>query len=624
MKKTIYFSALAAAMLLAACSSDDLIEEEPQLGEPVKAQFTISFPLGANTRQSATIVQEGAQTNSTTDLTKFRGIDNIKLFPSAVAANAFSDGSTTTASAIGAAINLTQMLKPTQQTVSNYIIGNSGSLVGASNSVLYGDVQLSSGTQTFLFYGKAIDVSENQEISTAAQYFKYGTLTPSASFLGTPTDVTGFSFTPKAITTANNTSSNTKRGNIINYLNSIKNATDGTTAWSGSNYNSGLESLYTKFIGMTAGSSTNLQAAIEDLYNAVKDNSHTVAQNIKTRIAAGDVTITLDNTTNLSTVTFGPTLSGYPSTSDNLPDGAARLTFTSGSFAYAETSASSTSLNVTNIEHYVYPANLYYWVMSNIVVSKTSQAANYDGNKNWATITGGYTDGTAIASTTRSVALVQPVQYGVGRLDIKVVGSATTLDDNGLAKGEETAKSVNLSDLKLTGILIGGQKAVDWKFEPTGSTEYTVYDNIVASQELTATAPDVPGLAIGQTTIASAPYLNHTLVLETAGSESEVVNVALEFVNTGDDFWGKDGIVAKGTKFYLVGKLSISESTDTAGKTRTGNKVFKQDYKTLAHFTITDLKKAENTIPDLRNPAIELGLSVNLEWQEGITFTQTF
>ena len=56
----------------------------------------------------------------------------------------------------------------------------------------------------------------------------------------------------------------------------------------------------------------------------------------------------------------------------------------------------------------------------------------------------------------------------------------------------------------------------------------------------------------------------------------------------------------------------------TAG--RTINRVFVQDYTTTANFTIKDLKKAYVTIPDLRASQLQLGLSVDLSWQSGLTF----
>jgi hypothetical protein len=56
------------------------------------------------------------------------------------------------------------------------------------------------------------------------------------------------------------------------------------------------------------------------------------------------------------------------------------------------------------------------------------------------------------------------------------------------------------------------------------------------------------------------------------------------------------------------------------------NQVFKQDYITTAKLTIgaNSLKKAYNVVPDLRSPKLELGLSVDLTWEKGITFEQEF
>ena len=48
--------------------------------------------------------------------------------------------------------------------------------------------------------------------------------------------------------------------------------------------------------------------------------------------------------------------------------------------------------------------------------------------------------------------------------------------------------------------------------------------------------------------------------------------------------------------------------------------MFKQDCVTRAKFTIANLSKALNVIPDLRNPKVELGLSVDLDWKQGIVF----
>ena len=177
----------------------------------------------------------------------------------------------------------------------------------------------------------------------------------------------------------------------------------------------------------------------------------------------------------------------------------------------------------------------------------------------------------------------------------------------------------------MTGVLIGGQKQVVWDFKPTtaaGAIKYTIYDNILKSQ---------PGVTLTATTSASAT--NYTLALETPVDET--IYVAVELVNNGKDFEGKDGVVPSGCKFYLVAELAPSAGAGYDATTM--NQVFKQDYKTIANFVIpTGYAKGEtgfpdggnikglgtayNVVPDLRTPLMELGLSVDLTWASGLVY----
>ena len=469
---------------------------------------------------------------------------------------------------------------PSAQRVSNYI-PNQG-LLNGSNSVLYGDVQLQIGTRTFLFYGKAIGDDPNDDLTAknADYFFKYGHLNTTGLDVASGGNTSGFTFSPKEITTANK--SDEKRTAICTYLNSIANAKvagEGGEVWASSE-NVGYKNLYNNFTGMKAGSSTNLQVAVRDLYFALKENPNPLPQAICTAIK-NDTYVTINETD--KTVTFKANIAGYPDVSDNLPEGAAVLNHATGEFKYVENSDNYAGMNVTAITQYAYPASLYYWGKSGILTSEESQKSLFTAGKTWEEIANAnnYINGNAISSKTRSVVLTEPVNYAVGRLDISVVPQlgATIYDKTGFG--------VDLRNVKLTGILIGGQKNVDWQFEPKSGKEYTLYDNIQKS------------------------------------TTADKVNVALEFINNDKDFVGKDGIVAKGTKFYLVGSLDVSEVSNDE-KNKTGGKVFKQDYITKAQFAISSLKTAENTIPDLRNPNVEIGLSVNLTWQDGITFSHTF
>ena len=670
MKKIKKYVLLFAGLVIAftgftACASDGEESLEPDnpetLGEAIKAQFTISIPMntGKATRQTSEAVQ------STQNITNFRGINHIKLYPTAVLPGYFDAGT----KFIGKNIALSKLLLPAYtEAVTNFMPATVSSgrqgLVSQSNSVLYGDVQLQIGTRTFLFYGKAIGFEKstsspfwttkggNEDLDqyTEVDKFTNGMLEVSGlTDTDNPTDVSEFKFSPMPITTA--ARSNTKRSSIIAYLQTIAESEvtvgETTEKWSTTD-NAGLKQLYLDFTGITsstnylmAGSSKSLEAAIEDLYFTLINNTNPLAQAICRNICSGtpneetgvseDTNVKVTNKGDTKTLVFQDALSGYPSESDNIPDGAAVITWsgTVPSYAIAEGYSEgyvSTDMNVTAIDMYAYPACLYYWGKSGILTSQTSKQELFDGSKTWAQIAtdANYEEGNAITSKTRSVVLETPVNYAVGRLDINVVypSGATSFPDNGTGKD---AHNVPVGDIKLTGIIIGGQKPVDWKFEPMQSTStttvpiYTIYDDITKS------TANSEGIAVGSTL---DKYVNSTLVLESEGKNGDVedkVNVALEFVNNGDDFFGANkGLIPHGTKFYLVCSLDAGDYTSSQGYTDTGGKVFKQDFVTKAQFTIAKLKSAYNTIPDLRNPAVELGLSVDLEWQKGIEFQHTF
>ena len=175
----------------------------------------------------------------------------------------------------------------------------------------------------------------------------------------------------------------------------------------------------------------------------------------------------------------------------------------------------------------------------------------------------------------------------------------------------------------LTGILVGGQKAVNWDFTTgSGNDIYTIYDKTAGE-----------GLDVSTSAESGT---NYTLVLETlAGDDNGTVRVALELVNKGSDFAGANGeIIPAGGRFYIVGELKPTLGTTYDANTKGKDRVFTQDHKTMVTFTINkgssnpndpDYRKglgtATNGLPDLRSSSMELGLSVNLEWQLGLTFS---
>ena len=209
----------------------------------------------------------------------------------------------------------------------------------------------------------------------------------------------------------------------------------------------------------------------------------------------------------------------------------------------------------------------------------------------------------------------QNINYGVANLATTVKCGAASLPDNtGLTVTDpsEFAGTVAVPEagFSVTGLLIGGQPTkVGFDFQPTSNDafDYTIYDK------------NLTGI-VAMNGVASA--VNYTIVLPNdkgrGVAKQEKVNVAIELTNnSGVAFRGADGIIPAGGKFYLVGQLDPKDHnvTNVANPA-----VFMSDYMTTMNLTIKSLKSAYNTIPDLRSTKLQLGLSVDLEWQKGIQF----
>ncbi|MBO4594025.1 MAG: hypothetical protein J5678_07585 [Bacteroidaceae bacterium] len=617
MRKFLKYAYVGAIALtgfgLASCSSDEDIDNPNggATGETVKTTFAISFPENViKTKQTAEIVQQAGT------IASFRGMENIVLVP-------YLDA-TDRATRFGKNITLlynTQAI-PTSSTNAENAIPN-GKLLANSNAVLFNDVTVPLRTSGFLFYGKA----------TGDDGYANGKLTVAG--MGNADEITAKSFTPTPIVDAVTSTKGEALATYVSLIAAAKDASNNTWAacadpanntianqdW----YNANLGVLYTNFTSMKAGASQYVQAAVQDLYSSIYASTNPVAVAIKTAIKT---TTYADDSNDDGVLEFTAAINNYPEGDNNdMPAGAAALTWSGATPNVATAVAANTNNSMTvNMATVAYPASLWYFVDSQLKTANASKKDEYDGVQNWSTILGKYTDGTSVTPSTRSIAIEKPIQYAVGRLDSKV---------NKLTESkyyDREGQEVNIaSGFTFTGVLIGGQKAVDYKFEPitTGTpTEYTIYDKTINTS------------TNGSATLAAATDAgtNYTLALETV--KDAPVYVALEFVNNGNDFRGIDGIVKKGCKFYMIAQLDPTAASGVTNKANTDGKVFKQDFNTIATFTIDagaadanhdgvsdDPKGFANayvTIPDLRTPMLELGFSVDLEWQEGITFTQHF
>lgn len=604
MKKFRFFSFASAVLLASAagmvsCSSDSI---EPTggsgaTGQVVKTQFAINIPYGGNSSTN----QAKKVTRMTDEMTQqsgkpFRGISDIVLLT-------FS-GDPETAGTINAD-------KPIS-------IGTDGNAYSKDDyRRLYRDIEIPVGTSHMIFYGRATKKSGDTE-------FQAGKITDK----GEKKTLANISHELTAISSEANFATDPDAKAIITALNNIANAkvtddgTDYTWAnignvsplptWLTAHEKEFLKTRYNKFTALKAGSKTSVVAFINNLKTALAGETTTgepiPAEKQLTKKIYEQCETALNAIKDID----------FPG-KFNLPDGVATLSWTTKGFAYnaPETELFGTG-NSIKYNKICYPAELSYFVSTKTMVSDKdmSNLSEFPSYTNWTKNTqSGWGEKTsfaekAVENSTRTVGLKDPVQYSVAVLKSTVRCKAATLEDNAQVAGKANQQiTVPEDGFPVTGILIGGQPAsVDWKYEPL-STE--TFENTIYDKEMNASM---------NAKYASPTTGNYTLVFDNKSTDKKPVFVAIELKNNSDkDFYGKDGIILKRAKFYLVGQLTPN-ATEGVTNPNSVDRVFVQDYVTTANFKIKDLKSAYNCIPDLRTSGINVGLAVDLSWKTGITF----
>lgn len=612
MKKFRFFSFASAVLLASAagmvsCSSDSI---EPTggsgaTGQVVKTQFAINIPYGGNSSTN----QAKKVTRMTDEMTQqsgkpFRGISDIVLLT-------FSDDPETAGT-----INADKPIS----------IGTDGNAYSKDPyRRLYRDIEIPVGTNHMLFYGRASRTTENN--------FQAGKITDKGD-KKTEKTLANISHELKAINSTANFANDEDAKAIIKALNDIAqvkvtdddnveyswatigNATTLPT-WLTAHEKEFLKTRYDEFIKLKAGSKTSVVAFINNLKAALvgEISGTTIPDDKKLTKAIYNQCVTA--LASIGSIDFPGKF--------NLPDGVASLSWIEGESKFAYNAPNNVIIgtgNSINYQKICYPAELSYFVNTTTMVSDKdmSNLSEFPAYNDWTNPTGANWTGKnfaekAVENSTRTVGLKDPVQYSVAVLKSTVRCKEATLEDNAKEAGGFKANqsiTVNDNSFPVTGILIGGQPAsVDWKYEPAPSEtfENTIYDNVMNGSPMYAKyASEVPTVG------------NYTLVFDNkkTGAENSVY-VAIELTNnSGQAFYGKDGIIQKDTKFYLIGILDPNK--EGLPKPAGVNRVFVQDYVTTANFKIKDLKSAYNCIPDLRTSGINVGLAVDLDWKEGITF----
>ncbi len=545
--RNILYSMLLGMMII-SCSTIDDMSDEQGMEQPTAKQVDLLMSIGdramkprqisANTHRAAT----------------FQGMELLVAIPFHTDGAAVSTTDQPLIDLVGA--NEDNKTKEYETETENY------------NTYYVNSCHLMTGTDRMLVYGKAKPVSNNLKVN--------GQLSVLPTIRKKTADIL-FSLT----SIRESTEADADAQALANYMTAIAN----TTGWS-TTTDATLKSYYLDFIrmgsegaGLMSGAAANIKAFVTALKALLTGRGDDVSTAIISNI--GDGTTIAGNT--------------YPR-SLGLPDGAAAIRWMGDHF---EVKTTTTQLdNINGINRYTYPAELVFFTDSPIRTSTTevpkSTYQNMGSSTLWSTFLGQHYNGPAAVNTnTKAVAVENPLQYGVGNLQLTLTHMAATLRD---AK-DVLVTNADMTHLPLKGVIIGGQHTVGHNMKPRG--EQT----------------DVDGRFIYETTIVDGNKTN-TLVLQSY--DDEKVPVILELENkTGHAFTGKDGVVYPDTRFYLIALIDPADKKE-GGKDYT-NRVFTQDYTTTMSMKITSLANAYTSMPDLLAPRLEVGVQVVTKWIQATT-----
>ena len=529
--RNILSYSILCTILLSCTGGEDV--SDVMDGKGMDLVFSVGT-MTESTRQSLDVIQAVGQ--------PFRGLQTLTILPFRTNGAVSSE-------------NSPLLLPATGTETANRVAGQYYYYVG--------DCAMMKGTNRILAYAQAAPVDGKESP------LQNGKVETTLAKRMSPADIT-FSLSPICETT----DANQAALDLAAYLTAIAN----TPGWSTTD-DATMKALYVDFIhtdaeetGLMAGSAANVRAYVAELETKLDDSELSAA--IRAKINDPILNACLSN--------------GYPSaaTSLGLPDGAAALRWTGTEFSVRTTK--TTLDNINGINRYTYPAELWYYVdspirTSNIRLDKTF----YQDKNNWNSILNTFFGGKSITASTKAVAVEQPLQYGVGRMQLTLETITGTLKDS----KDQVVDNTSADNLPLTAVIIGGQHTVGFDFKPMEPES------------------DVDARFIYDPIVGTSGTVN-TLVLQTY--DGEKVPVVLEFENkTGNKFHGKDGIIYPNTKFYLIG---LVDPADGDGDDDLKARVFTQDHTTTMTMKVTSLANAYSCMPDLLSPRLELGVQVVTQW----------
>lgn len=445
-------------------------------------------------------------------------------------------------------------------------------LVANNNSHLFGSATVPNGMNTVLVYGKAPDKGVD---ASKSDKHTYGVLSPDDALVN-PLSSDDIFFRLEPILTTGDAPE----------LTAVTKIADGL-----------LEKLNVVMSLMGASSFDAIKGIYDSAnhINQILSCSYSTFDQIRIEIQTALIRIPYESTALMDEIrlvsqavsTFSKDLSAAGTSfpmSYGIPEGSLGFWWNGKEFIRL---INGVNIKLVDPASYCYPPALWYYANSPIQTSNDEKVRlqyNKD-NYEWGDILSHYNDGGTVNSFTESVAVSQQLQYGVGLLELSLA-----------APGEEAANLIN--GCPLTGIIIGDQRDVDFRFMPSTGIGRYIYDNVVS------------GLKIGTTGNSV-----QTLVLQTV--DDAPVHFALEFRNnTGYTRHCQQGDILPWTRFYLAGVLDPTSENVTQPSGKNIRSIFSRDRKTIVTVKVDGLRSAYTTVPDLHSPQLEIGLVTEMKWMQ--------
>ena len=540
---------------MTGCSEDGALLQDTNNGEPVAAAVAFAVNNHNNTassRMSSAVVQEEGQS--------YRGIEMRGIIPFAV------EGKITSA----------DMPKFFQ------VVGEREKPVEERAYYYYDKCSLMPGIASFLSYGRAPQITPENKAANGSVVETFADMAPK--------DIR-FSLESISQKVANSVAIS-----LAHYMTQIATAEGNEIAWKDAPSNT----LRLMFLNFTNQVEASLGGSVLPGSSA---DIKAYTQALETSLSSLSLSLTGDDAAICTAIiekidAYDDAWDGFPA-SIGLPDGAAAIRWNGTEFV-AEVS-NTTVADINGIDRFAYPAELYYYGNSRIKTSNIDNRKTSYIDQDWSNVLATYEyDNGVVSPNTTAIAIIEPLQYAVAKLQIKLKQTETDLTD---AKG--TNVTVGTDKFPLTGIIVGGQMPVGFDFTPT--TSYPVYSE---ADMVYIYDNQLPALYLSSE--ADATLLTNTLVLQTY--DNKKVPVVLEFINnSGTDFEGIGGKVYSGTKFYLAAEIDPSDFSEDP-RTEIRDRVFTQDYTTTLNMKVTGLAKAYNVVPNLLSPRLELGIELVTKW----------